>query len=99
MTRTRTIAAFVLLLAAGLVALPALAQEQDMKADIEALKKGQQEILQQLQEMKKLLQGQAAPAARPAGPNVKDVVFDMGDNPVRGSSTAKLTMIEFTDYQ
>jgi protein-disulfide isomerase len=98
MTRTRTIAAFVLLLAAGLVALPALAQEQDMKADIEALKKGQQEILQQLQEMKKLLQGQAA-AARPAGPNVKDVVFDMGDNPVRGSSTAKLTMIEFTDYQ
>ena len=97
MTRSRLIAAFALLLIAGLVALPALAQEQDMKADIEALKKGQQEILQQLQEMKKLLQGQAQ--ARPAGPNVKDVVFDMGDNPVRGSSTAKLTMIEFTDYQ
>jgi protein-disulfide isomerase len=99
MTRSRSIAAFALLLIAGLAALPALAQEQDMKADIEALKKGQQEILQQLQEMKKLLQGQAQAQARPAGPNVKDVVFDMGDNPVRGSSTAKLTLIEFTDYQ
>ncbi len=95
MIRKGTIAATALLLIAGLAASPALAQEQDLKAEIEALKKGQQEILQQIQELKKLIQGQA----RPAGPNVKDVVFDLGDNPVRGSSTAKLTLIEFTDYQ
>ncbi len=99
MTPTRAIAALVVLLAAGLVALPALAQEQDVKADIEALKKGQQEILQQIQELKKLIQAQGQAATRPAGPNVKDVVFELGDKPIRGSSTAKLTLIEFNDYQ
>ncbi len=95
MTRTRGIAALALVLIAGLAASPALAQQQDLKADIEALKKGQQEILQQIQELKKMIQGQA----RPAGPSVKDVVFDLGDNLVRGSNTAKLTLVEFTDYQ
>ena len=28
-----------------------------------------------------------------------DVVFDLGDNPTKGSSDAPLTLIEFTDYQ
>ncbi len=95
MRNARNTAVPALLLLAGIVASPAFAQEQDLKADIEALKKGQQEILQQIQDLKKLLQAQA----RPAGPNVKDVVFDLGINPVRGSDTAKLTLIEFTDYQ
>jgi protein-disulfide isomerase len=85
----------MLLLLAGLVASPAIAQEKDLKAEIEELKKGQQEILKQIQELKKMMQAQV----RPAGPNVKDVVFDLGNNPVRGSDTAKLTLIEFTDYQ
>ncbi len=85
------------LLVAGLGALPALGQDQDIKADIEALKKGQQEILQQIQELKKMIQAQARPAAPSV--NVKDVLFDLGNNPVRGSDSAKLTLIEFTDYQ
>ena len=73
---------------------PAFAQ-QDLKDDVEALKKGQQEILRQLQELKGLLQAQARPA--PAG--VKDVVFDLGKNPVKGQNAAKVTLIEFSDYQ
>jgi protein-disulfide isomerase len=85
------------LLAGGLLAgAPALAQD-DLKKDVEDLKKGQQQILEQIQELKKLLQAQAQ--ARPAAPNVKDVVFSLGSNPTRGSAQAKLTLVEFTDYQ
>jgi protein-disulfide isomerase len=39
----------------------------------------------------------AAPAA--AGANVKDIVFNLGDNHVKGQNAAKITLIEFTDYQ
>jgi protein-disulfide isomerase len=82
-------------LAGGLLAgVPALAQD-DLKRDVEELKKGQQQILQQLQELKQMLQSQA----RPAGPSVKDVVFNLGSNPTRGSDQAKLTLVEFTDFQ
>ncbi len=84
----------------ALSALPAaLAQgsDQEMRDEIEALKKGQQQIRSDLAEIKKLLKG--GQKAAPAGSNVKDKVFDLGDNPVRGARTAKLTLVEFTDYQ
>ncbi len=87
------------LLAFLLLAVPVSAgdkEHEDLKREIEALKQGQQEILKQLDELKK--QMQPRPAA-PAGPNVKDVVFDLGANPVQGEQTAKLTLVEFTDYQ
>ncbi len=87
-----------------LAALPAVGQsaETDLKQEIEALKKGQQDIQRQLEEIKKLLQARpAAPAPPPPAPtaNVKDAVFNLGDNLVRGVNSAKLTLIEFTDYQ
>jgi protein-disulfide isomerase len=86
-----------------LLLVPAAAQtEATLEQDIEALKKGQQEIQKQLDEIKKMLQARpaAAPAAAaPPAVNVKDVVFDIGDNVVRGSDTAKVTIIEFSDYQ
>ena len=92
-------------LSALLLALPlagaALAQtgEEELKQEIEALKKGQQEIQKQLQEIKKLIQARPAATPPPSGPNVKGKVFDLRENPVRGESTAKLTLIDFTDYQ
>lgn len=87
-------------LAVLLAASPVLAQDstEEIKRQIEALKAGQQEILKQLDEIKKLVQAQARPAA-PMGPNVKDQVFNLGVNPTRGSDKAKLTLVEFTDYQ
>ena len=90
-------AALAVMLAA--VPGPVFAQEskEDLKKEIDALKQGQTEILKQLEEIKKLVQ--ARPAAGPSGPNVKDVVFNLGANPVKGSATAKLTLVEFTDYQ
>ena len=89
------------LLVLGLVAVsPALAQEadDDIRKEIEALKAGQQNITKQLAEIKRLLQQQAKPAAK-SGPVVKDVVFNLGENEIKGDAGAKLTLIEFTDYQ
>jgi len=75
------------------------AQESEATAEIEVLKKGQEEIRRELQEIKRILQGMQRPAAAPSGPVVKGMVFGLGDNPVQGASTAKLTLVEFTDYQ
>ncbi len=80
--------------------VPAVGQEAepDLRDEIESLKQGQQQIRKDLQEIKGLLQAQRRPAA-PSGPNVKDKVFDLGANPVLGERTAKITLVEFTDYQ
>ena len=87
--------------ALGLVALgfPLFSQEtdQELREEIEALKKGQQEIKKELAEIKQLLRPQQK--AAPSGPNVKGKILDVGDNPVQGEQTAKLTLVEFTDYQ
>ena len=72
--------------------------DQDLAAEIEQLKKGQEQIRQQLQQIRTLLQQRQAPA-KPAGPNVAGKIFDLGDNPIKGPSTARLTLVEFTDYQ
>lgn len=86
-----------------LVATPLAAQSagDDVKQDIEALKKGQEEIQKQLAEIKTLLLARPAAPAAPAAPtlNVKDVPFNLGANPIRGADSAKLTLIEFSDYQ
>jgi protein-disulfide isomerase len=84
----------------ALLAVPSLAQasQDEMQRDIEALKQGQRDIQKQLAEIKKLLQARQAPAA-PRGTNVAGKVFNLGDNLIVGEQTAKLTLVEFTDYQ
>jgi hypothetical protein len=71
--------------------------EQALRKDIEALKQGQQTIRQELEEIKALLR--ALQPARPTTPDVRDVEFDLGDNPVLGDKEVSLTLVEFTDYQ
>ena len=83
-------------LIAAAMAVPAAAQDDDLRKDVEELKKGQQEILKLLKQIQ--TQQPAKPAAR-KGPEVKDVIFTLGDNPVVGSGNAQLTIIELTDYQ
>ncbi len=91
-------------LSAGLLALAAapvtVAQtsDQEMRKEIEALKQGQHQIRKDLADIKRLLQQQKTPPP-PSGPNVAGKVFDIGANPVKGLPTAKLTLIEFLDYQ
>ena len=96
MAKGHSIAALAILLAAA----PAFAQESkdDIRKEIDGLKQGQQEILKQLDEIKKLLAARQAPP-QPSGPQVKDLVFNLGANPVKGPATAKVTLLEFTDYQ
>ena len=97
--------AFVLGLASLLMAAPLAAQDEEESVDIElviqqeleALRKGQEQMRKDLAELKKLIQQR--PAAAPSGPQVNGVVFDLGDNPVKGEATAKVTLIEFTEYQ
>jgi len=84
--------ALIGLLAAG----PARAQEPttaELKKDIEALKESLKAIQKDLQDIKTLLQPRQAPAPP------QNVVLDLGTNPAKGERTAKLTLVEFSDYQ
>jgi protein-disulfide isomerase len=92
------IGTLLLALMAGSSTSFAQSSDQELRDEIEALKKGQEQIQKELQEIKKLLQTQERPAA-PSGPDVKGKVFDIGSNPMRGEQTAKVTLVEFTDYQ
>jgi protein-disulfide isomerase len=87
-----------LVLACILSVPPASAQQpptDDLKKDIEALKDGQKAMQKDLEEIKTLLK------SRPAGPPppLQNVVLDLGKNPFKGERTAKLTLVEFSDYQ
>jgi protein-disulfide isomerase len=85
------------LVLASLLSAPfALTQEQstdDLKKDIEALKEGQKAIQKDVQEIKALLQ-----RAQPAPPP-QNVNLELGKSPFKGERTAKLTLVEFSDYQ
>ena len=92
-----------------LLAQTAAAQSGDdvraLGKEVEALKAGQAALQKDLQEIKSLLQAQAqaqaapAPARAPATPEVVDVVLSVDGAPIKGERTAKVTVVEFTDYQ
>ena len=66
-----------------------------MRREIQAIKEGQVAIQKELQEIRNLLR--ARPAAAPAEP--QNVVLNVADAPFKGEKTAKLTLIDFSDYQ
>ncbi len=84
---------FIVLLSAS----PSPAQQQsstdDLRSEIKALTQTVKEMQKDLQEIKALLVSRA-----PAGPQ-QNVVLDLSNNPSKGEATAKLTLIEFSDYQ
>ena len=69
----------------------------ELKKEIETLKQGQEAIQKDLQEIKDLLKPRQAPAPTPTAPI--DVVLDISENPFKGDRSARLTLVEFTDYQ
>ena len=91
--QTRTFLACFMTLALGTIGCAQIS-DQDLKREIEMLKKNQEELRKEVEQLKALIQG-----ARPSGPNVRDVEFEIEDNPVQGDSAASLTLVEFTDYQ
>jgi protein-disulfide isomerase len=75
---------------------PASAQQpprDELKKDIEILKEAVIAIQKDVQEIKALLQ------SRQPTPPSQVVVLDLGKNPFKGERTAKLTLVEFSDYQ
>ena len=81
-----------------LAAQPASGQQSqssdDLKKDIESLKESVKGIQKDLQEIKALLQARQQPAAPP-----QNVVLELGNSPFKGERAAKLTLVEFSDYQ
>jgi hypothetical protein len=72
---------------------------QLLKKEIESLKQGQAGLKQDLQEIKKLVQGiKSAPGGAPGG-DFKEAMINIKGAPIRGDKNAKLVLIEFTDYQ
>jgi peptidoglycan hydrolase CwlO-like protein len=78
-------------------ALPAIAQSSDdinaLKEEIEALKQGQKAMQKDIQEIKNQLRARQAP------PEFKEAMIELGDNPFKGNKNARITLVEFSDYQ
>ena len=68
---------------------------KSLKEEIKALKEGQTSIQKDLQEIKKLLQ--ARPAGQPA--EFKEAIINIEGAPTKGDMTARLVLMEFSDYQ
>jgi hypothetical protein len=75
-------------------------KDLELKKDLDALKEGQAQVQKDLQEIKALLQ--ARPAAAPAGPAAaqpQTALLTMENAPFKGQKDAKVTLVDFTDYQ
>jgi protein-disulfide isomerase len=96
---TRSKPAIALTLALALIRAPAsLAQEQptdELKKEIEALRDDVRALRTEVQEIKTILQSRPAVPSPPP----QNVILDLGANPFRGDLKARLTLVEFSDYQ
>jgi Tfp pilus assembly protein PilN len=93
----RTAITVVLALGASIVCFSQEPAAPDLQKEIEALKQEQQEMRKELQQIKMLLQRLMTPRSQETV--VRGVQFELGNNPIRGKDTAKVTLIDFTDYQ
>ena len=64
-----------------------------LREEIRSIREGQNAIQKELQEIKGLL------APKPAAPQFKEAVLSVEGKPFRGNKEAKLTLIEFFDFQ
>jgi len=68
------------------------------QASLKELKEGQKEILEKLKKIESLLSRQQGPS-RPTIDYNKVYDIRVGTSPVRGPANAKVTIVEFSDYQ
>ena len=97
MKRLATLAMVVLILFGARHGMAQTPSEElkGVRKELESLKEGQTAIQKDLQEIKTLLR--IRPAAAPAEP--QNIVLSVADAPFKGERTAKLTLIDFSDYQ
>jgi protein-disulfide isomerase len=102
--RTRFIAATVvaaiaLFAGSGSAQAPAPSSEElrALRQELEAIKRGQDQLRRDVQEIKTILQGSRAAAAPPAQP--QNVVLGLAGEPTKGDANARVVLVEFTDYQ
>ncbi|HXD31637.1 MAG TPA: thioredoxin domain-containing protein [Pyrinomonadaceae bacterium] len=69
--------------------------DEDIRKEIRELKQGQDAIQKELQEIKRLLLAKQAADARPPRPER----ISIDSRPFKGSATARLVLVEFSDYQ
>jgi hypothetical protein len=85
----------------GLTASIALGQSGEdlasIRRDINALKEGQAAVLRELQQIRNLL-SQTGPGGRAAAPP-QEAVVSVRNGASKGSKDARITLVEFTDYQ
>ena len=79
----------------------AIAQEDTdaLRKELNELKQDQKSLHEDLKMIKDLLLRGQRPSSPPSQADVRDVEFELGDNPVKGSDTALLVIVEFSDYQ
>ena len=89
--------AVIVLMLASASAWGQSTQSDDLKKAIDSLNETQKAILKELQGIRTLLaqQGQA----RPAADTLPTTPMDIGKEPFRGASNAKVAVIEFSDFQ
>lgn len=72
--------------------------DTDLAGELATLKQDQASLREELAEIRELLQ-QRQPAPARQAVKVSGMSFDIGENPVKGSDTATVVLLEFTDYQ
>jgi protein-disulfide isomerase len=72
---------------------------EDLKKDIQSLKEGQQAIQKDLQEIKKLIAARPSGGAAGGGEQAINAVLSVDGDPWKGDKNAKLTLIEFSEFQ
>ncbi|MEX2147860.1 MAG: thioredoxin domain-containing protein [Candidatus Rokuibacteriota bacterium] len=97
------IVALVAVVALTLAPTSGMAQSSEelnsLRREIEALKAGQSAIQNDLQEIKRLLQQRAAPQAPAPSVAVEGLEVTIAGAYIKGSPQARLTIVEFSDYQ
>ena len=100
--KPKTLLPLALILMALVSSRPALSQTnadvESMKKDMQALKEGQQAIQKDIQEIKKLLASRPAAGAAAADQAV-NAVLSVDGEPFKGEKNAKLTLVEFSEFQ
>lgn len=76
-------------------------ESENVKQEIQALKLGQSGMQKELQAIKEMLQARQAPiaAAQPEPTPENPIVVSFDTAAIKGNANAKVTLIEFTDYE